>query len=83
MLPNTMDDAFYRRLIVIPFIHSTPLDSLIADMPQQLQKEKSAVMSNAVRKLGKIISDDGGIVFPESELSRNIKNQWMGKKHIC
>lgn len=77
--PNTMDDAFYRRLIVIPFIHSTPLDSLIADMPQQLQKEKSAVMSNAVRKLGNIIGDDGGIVFPESELSRNIKNQWMGK----
>lgn len=76
---NTEDDAFYRRMIVIPFIKSTPLDEMIADLPQKLQKEKSAIVSKAVRKLRKYISPDGGIVFPESELSKSIKNSWMGK----
>lgn len=76
---NTEDDAFYRRMIVIPFIKSTPLENMIADLPQKLQKEKSAIVSNAVRKLRKYISLDGGIVFPESELSKLIKNSWMGK----
>lgn len=76
---NTEDDAFYRRMIVIPFIKSTPLENMIADLPQKLQEEKSAIVSNAVRKLRKYISLDGGIVFPESELSKLIKNSWMGK----
>lgn len=76
---NTEDEAFYRRMIVIPFIKSTPLEKMIADLPQKLQKEKSAIISKAVRKLRKYISPDGGIVFPESELSKSIKNSWMGK----
>ena len=74
------DKAFYRRTIVIPFINSTPLNEIIADMPLYLQKEKSAILSKAARKIGKIIGDDGGIVFPESEMSRRIKALWSGER---
>lgn len=72
------DDAFFRRVIVIPFIYSTPLDELIADMPQRWEKERSAIISKCVRKFKHVITDDGGIVFPESFLSKEIKAKWMG-----
>lgn len=81
LLENGIQDkAFYRRTIVIPFINSTPLNEIIADMPLYLQKEKSAILSKAARKIGKIIGDDGGIVFPESEMSRRIKALWSGER---
>ena len=70
------DPAFYRRLIVIPFVHSTPLDQLVADLPQYLQEEKSAIVSRAVRKLRELIREDGGIVFKESALSMEVKAAW-------
>lgn len=72
------DDAFFRRAIVIPFVHSTPLNELIADMPQKWETERAAIISKCVRKFKQIISDDGGIVFPESLLSKEIKARWMG-----
>lgn len=72
------DDAFFRRAIVIPFIYSTPLEELIADMPQRWEKERDAIISKCVRKFKDFISDDGGIVFPESLLSKEIKERWMG-----
>lgn len=83
LLPEGVEDnAFYRRTIVIPFIKSTPLDSLISDLDEKLRKEKSAILSKAVRKLKSYISEDGGIVFPESLLSLSMKEKWMGGKCI-
>ena len=83
LLPEGVEDnAFYRRTIVIPFIKSTPLDSLISDMDKKLQKEKNAILSNAVRKFKTYISKDGGIVFPESVLSLSMKEKWIGGKCV-
>jgi len=80
--PGVQDDAFYRRVIVIPFVYSTPLDQLRADMPKAWEEERSAIISKCVRKFGKCIAKDGGIVFPESELSKCIKANWSGKSFI-
>lgn len=80
--PGCSDEAFYRRAIVIPFIHSTPLEQLIADMPQKWEAERSAIISKCVRKLSRFINEDGGIVFPESELSKEIKYSWQGKSMV-
>lgn len=74
---NIVDSAFYRRTIVIPFIRSTPLKDIIADMPEKLQEEKSAILSKAARRLKNIINFDGGIRFPESELSSELKKVWI------
>lgn len=78
---SVQDEAFFRRVIVLPFIKSTPLDSLISDMPKRLEKEKDYIISKAVRKFGKIIQDDGGIVFPESQISRELKESWANVGH--
>ena len=79
---NTVqDDAFFRRVVVLPFIRSTPLDELIADLPERLAKEKNYIVSRAVRSLKDIIQEDGGIVFPESELSRTMKESWARITH--
>lgn len=79
---NAKDNAFYRRTIVIPFLKSIPMKEIIADMPQRLQEEKSAILSKAARSLGQIIHPDGGIVFPESECSKSIKMSWEGALHF-
>ena len=79
VLPLGMEDpAFYRRLIVIPFVKSTPLDSLMNDLDKRLWEERDAILSKCIRKLKRYISKDGGIVFPESALSLSMKEQWMG-----
>ena len=70
------DPAFYRRVICLPFIKSTPLNKLISNMSAELDKERSAIISKAVRKLHTIINNDGGIVFPESKLSKKMKDNW-------
>ena len=77
--PGEMDEAFYRRLIVLPFVKSTPLNELIADLPEKLEAERSAIISKCVRKFKKHIAKDGGIVFPESFQSRELKSLWMGR----
>lgn len=79
VLPEGMADAaFYRRVIVIPFIKSTPLDRLISNLDKKLQSEKDAILSKCIRKLETHIGKDGGIVFPESKLSMQMKEKWMG-----
>lgn len=79
VLPEGMADAaFYRRVIVIPFIKSTPLDRLISNLDKKLQSEKDAILSKCIRKLDTHIGKDGGIVFPESKLSMQMKEKWMG-----
>ena len=78
---TVQDDAFFRRVVVLPFIRSTPLDELIADLPERLAKEKNYIVSRAVRSLKDIIQEDGGTVFPESELSRTMKESWARITH--
>lgn len=79
-LPIGMEDAaFYRRLIVIPFIQSTPLNKIDPNLPRYLQEEKDAIASKAVRSLREHIGKDGGIIFEESALSRSIKESWYTK----
>ena len=70
------DDAFYRRVIVLPFVRSRESDEMMNDMLDRLRAERSAILSKCVRKVGEIIGPDGGITFPESDLSRSIKESW-------
>jgi len=69
------DPAFYRRMIVLPFIHSAE-DHMESDMAQRLLEERDAILSHAARKLYSIIDHKGGIRIPESSLSINMKKSW-------
>ena len=82
ILPQGMKDAaFYRRVIVIPFIQSTPLDKLQNDLDKRIWEERDAILSQCIRKLQKYIDKNDGIVFPESSLSMSMKETWMGGKN--
>ena len=74
------DSAFYRRVIVLPFINSIPLDRIQNNLPKRLQEEKSAILSKIARGLHEIINPaDGGILFRPSALSTRLKNNWMNQ----
>lgn len=70
------DPAFYRRLIVIPFVRSTPVDEIRGDLFDLLESERSAILSKVARKLSDIIEGDGTIFFPESEAGSRMKAEW-------
>lgn len=76
------DKALYRRLVVIPFIQSTPLEKLNSNLANELWKERHAIVSKAARKFAKYIQKDSAIIFPQSELSLSLKESWMGKAGI-
>lgn len=74
------DDAFYRRVIVLPFINSIPLDKIENDLPKRLQEEKSAILSKIARGLHEIVNPvDGGILFRPSALSIQMKSRWVNQ----
>lgn len=77
---GTEDPAFYRRLIVIPFVNSTTRDEMIADLDKRIWDERDAILSKCIRKLGKHIDENGGIIFPESAISIAMKEAWMGTR---
>lgn len=77
---GTEDPAFYRRLIAIPFVNSTTRDEMIADLDKRIWDERDAILSKCIRKLGKYIDKNGGIIFPESALSIAMKESWIGTR---
>lgn len=70
------DEAFYRRVIVLPFIQSVSPEQRDSSLEAKLDLEMSAVFSKAVRRLKEIIDINGGIIFPQSELSTHMKENW-------
>ncbi len=70
------DDAFYYRLRVLPFLYKTAPEKMIADLPTKLQREKSAILSHAVRSISKCINDSGHITFHVSEISTEMIRAW-------
>lgn len=77
------DAALMRRVIAVPFLFSAPADKLDYSLSKKLQKEMPYVVSRAARKMHKIIDKKGGIIIPESSLSKKIKASWgPGDDHI-
>lgn len=73
------DEAFYRRAIVIPFVKSVPMNKLDAKLLKKLNKERQYIISNSVRSMTDYMNGKSGIVFPESELSKEMKSKWTGE----
>lgn len=70
------DEALLRRVIAVPFLHTTPAEKLDYSLKAKLSAEMPYIISNAARKLHKIMDDKGGILIPECELSRKMKASW-------
>ncbi len=79
VIPDKSDEAFYKRLRVIPFLNSVPNDQLDANLLDKLRAERSAIITKCLLKLSNIIDPSGKIVFPESRLSAEMKESWRGE----
>lgn len=79
-LPAGLDaadvEAFYNRVVVLPFVQSVPKKQRDENLRSALATEKSQVMSNSVRLLHKYFVKHQRLDIPESELSQNIKGSW-------
>lgn len=78
-IPDKNDDAFYKRLRIIPFINSIPDDELDVNLLDKLRLERSAIITKCLLKLSNIIDPSGKIVFPESRLSAEMKESWRSE----
>lgn len=79
VIPDNNDEAFYKRLRVVPFVNSIPDDRLDVNLLDKLKAERSAIMTKCLLKLSNIINPDGKIVFPESRMSKEMKESWRGE----
>jgi len=78
--PLHEDPAFYRRLQVLPFLYKTEEKDMNAELPKLLQKEKSAILSKAVRALSMCVNGNGIITFHTSEFSAFVKDSWKNSR---
>ena len=73
------DPAFYRRAIVIPFVHSIRQEDMDSDLLLKLDDERSYIISKCVRKMSDYMHKNSHITFPESQISKDMKSEWMGE----
>ena len=70
------DVGLVNRILALPFVHETPEYNQIADLPERLHKERDAIVTKILREMREVIKEDGSIVIPESDLSKQMKTSW-------
>ena len=70
------DPGLVNRILALPFIHETPEYNQMADLPERLYKERDAIVTKILREMQSVIKEDGSIVIPESDLSKQMKASW-------
>ena len=76
------DDALFRRLKILPFVCSTPVDKCDYSLEKKLYKEKDCIFSNAVRKIGECIDKKNTVHLPTSKLSQKMWEQWRANRGL-
>ncbi|MDE6568225.1 MAG: hypothetical protein K2K70_10900, partial [Lachnospiraceae bacterium] len=68
------DEAFWDRMIIIPFMYSIPRDRQDKDLLSKLLKERDAIASKAVKAVSKVIERNFQFTIPEA--SRQMWLEW-------
>lgn len=71
------DDAFWNRLIYLPFNRSVPKEKQDRTLPEKFQKEKNAIVSKALLYAKKLILDD--FQFPTTYQIDRRMLEWQGR----
>lgn len=71
------DDAFWNRLIYLPFNKSVPKEKQDRDLAEKFQKERNAIVSKALRYAKKLILAD--FCFPTTSQIERKMQEWQGK----
>ena len=70
------DAGLVNRILALPFIKETAEENQIADLAEKLQEEKDKIVTKILREMRDVIKEDGSIVIPESDLSKQMKSSW-------
>ncbi|MBR7132798.1 MAG: hypothetical protein IKD04_04645 [Clostridia bacterium] len=77
ILLNEDDDAFWSRVIYLPFNHTVPYEERDSRLLEKFQKEKDAIVSKALRYTKQLI--DNNFQFPtDYEIEKKIQS-WRGR----
>lgn len=68
------DDAFWERLIIIPFKHSVPKEEQDKDLFDKIWNERNGIVYKAMQAAAKLIRNK--YVFPKCDASDRMKNVW-------
>ena len=68
------DDAFWQRMVVIPFTRTTPPEEKDPELPDKLWEERDAIVSHCLRKYKNVL--DRGYQFSCCQASEDMKNSW-------
>lgn len=73
---NNVDrtDAFYRRIILIPFVNQVPSEQVDSNLTKKLQKEKEGIVQWALQGLYRLMKND--FKFSESAVAEQILEQY-------
>lgn len=73
---NNVDrtDAFYRRIILVPFIKQVPSDQVDPNLIQKLKKEKEGIVQWALQGLYRLMKNS--FKFSKSEISDSILEKY-------
>ncbi|WP_071396612.1 phage/plasmid primase, P4 family [Bacillus tuaregi] len=73
---NNVDrtDAFYRRIILIPFVNQVPSDQIDSNLIQKLKKEKDGIVQWALQGLYRLLKND--FKFSRSVVADQILDQY-------
>lgn len=71
------DDAFWNRLIYLPFNKSVPKAKQDRDLPEKFQRERDAIVSKALRYAKKLILLD--FCFPTTTQIERKMQEWQGR----
>lgn len=72
-------NAFFERLLIVPFMHSIPKSQQDMMLKEKLLKERSFIVEWGVKGLRRLM--DNGFVFTKSSVAQELKNEYMSDQN--
>lgn len=73
------NDAFWNRMVIIPFLYSVDPSNADPELPSKLLKEKDAIISTCIKALGNVIQNH--YIFSPCQAADQLKQSWRYQKY--
>lgn len=74
---KAQDEAFYKRMIVIPFLNSVDEKNRDYDLESKLWDERDAILTKAANAYGELCANN--FVFQHCQIAEDMVSSWQGK----
>lgn len=73
------DEAFYNRVVILPFLRTIPRAKMDMELQNKLIREKDSIATLAARSLKNLI--DRNFEFSKLKITEKLKAEWSGNYH--